>query len=99
MAQVTATFVKVLSGWKGYAQLFRLSTLTDYGEDLDTGAPTGRTDYVIVSAAVVPILGPQTHIFAANAEGECLDWNPIKGSFTGALDHTRAIREAGWVLA
>lgn len=72
------------NGGPGYWRLYRC----DQGGALP--------EYVIVSAAVVPISGPETYIFAANKNGQVTDWIELPGSFRGALDHERALRNAGY---
>ena len=73
-------------------RLYRLSEPIDDGEG-------GTTDYVIVSAKVVDIIyRPETYIFPARADGSVINFTDLPGSFDGAVDHDRAIREAGWTL-
>lgn len=54
------------------------------------------TEYVIVSAAMVPMVGPETYIFPADEAGQVLSWSQLDGSFRGGLDHERALRNAGY---
>ena len=74
------------------ARLYRLSHPVRYGNGGD------RTRTVIVSAAVVPFMGPETYIFPTNDEGDVLDWGELEGSFRGGLDHEAALRGAGYTL-
>ena len=99
MTQITVTFVRKLPDWRGDARLYKLSEPVGYDRDCETGKYAGTTDHVAVSAADVMFSGPETYVFPADAEGEVLDWGAMDGSFRGALDHERAIREAEWVLA
>lgn len=90
-AQITATYVRQIEGWRGDARLFRLSAAVpdDYGE--------ATVDHVIVSA--VHVLGePETYIFPANADGECLNYLEMAGSQRWTTDHEEVIRAAGWEL-
>lgn len=82
----TAKFLHRIQGWTGDARLYRLS------EPLD-----GR-EYVIVSAVVAPFSGPETFIFPATVNGEAIDMIEMEGSFKGGLDHTRALRGAGYAI-
>jgi hypothetical protein len=84
----TAKEVKRLEGWSGDARVYELSSPMTW----DGGA----TDYVIVSATVVPFSGPETYIFPADADGEVLAWGELDGSFQGGLDHERALNGAGY---
>ena len=59
--------------------------------DLDD-RQVGLTDYVVVSAAVVPYTGPETYIFPADSEGNITDRGELPGSYRGGLDHDEAIR-------
>ena len=61
---------------------------------LDT--PLEGCEYVIVSAAVASITGPETYIFPSNREGKITDWGELHGSFRGALDHSQALQNAGY---
>lgn len=54
--------------------------------------------YVVVSAADVPYSGPETYIFPSNEKGTILKYTELPGSFRGALDHARALRNAGYVV-
>lgn len=80
-------------------RLYRLS------EPLD-----GHT-YVIVSAVTLPTAGyvpfvdsfvhgenaaEETYIFACDEAGKITQWGELKGSFKGAKDHARALRNAGY---
>lgn len=59
----------------------------------DSGIPydAGVTSYVIVSA--VP-WSNDTHIFPCTEEGVLLSWLPLES--VGGLDHSRALRVAGY---
>jgi hypothetical protein len=61
------------------------------------------TEYVAVSAVDYEIAPGfpvcETYIFRSNQEGTLMDLDEMTGSFQGAADHERAIREAGWELA
>jgi len=56
----------------------------------------GEVWYVVVSAANVPWSGPETYIFPANEKGIISRHDEQKGSFNGALDHKRALVNAGF---
>ena len=78
-----ATFVKRLDG-RGEGRIYKLSPRL------------GKFTYVWVSAANVLSSGPETYIFGCNAKGEVKEWGELEGSFRGALDHERALRNAGY---
>ena len=62
-------------------------------------AHTRQSQYVIVSATVVPYSGPETYIFAAHKAGdifEVTDWMELDGSYRGELNHTKALSNAGY---
>ena len=58
--------------------------------------PLENKRFVVVSAANVLFSGPETYIFAANQKGTITNWSEMTGSFRGALDHERALRNAGY---
>lgn len=91
----TATFVRDLEGFSGDARLFRLSEPVGYDRDCDTWEFTKRTEFVVVSAAIV-FGGPETYIFPANEDGEILNWAELGGSEQGILDHWEVLRNAGY---
>ena len=70
--------------WSGDARLYRC----------DDGGPL--PGYVVVSATVTPITGPETYIFAANGDGDITNWLELNGLFRGELDHEEALRLAGY---
>lgn len=80
----TATFIKTIDGWRSDARLYSLSE------------PLDGHDNVIVSAVVATFSGPETYIFAATRDGECVDFGELDGSFRGGLDHERALKSAGY---
>jgi len=55
-------------------------------------------EFVIVSAAIVPMSGPETYIFGADPDGEIIDWGELPGSYKGGLNHKRALRDAGYEI-
>lgn len=84
----TAVKVKDLTGYTGYAALYKVDP------------PMAGTDHVIVSATVAMFSGPETYIFPAeNAESERpSDWGELDGSYRGGLDHAEALAGAGYEL-
>lgn len=91
---ITATFVKDLGKGTGSQKLWPLSepVTAGYGEDNET------TEYVVTSATIAMSSGPETYIFASDAEGEITNWGEMTGSFRGELDHEHAIENAGWEI-
>ena len=63
--------------------------------------PLNGHDHVVVSAVDVswPLgNGPETYIFAATEFGEITNYMDLPGSFRGALDHERALKNAGYEI-
>ena len=90
----TATFIQKLPRPVPYvdARLFRLSVpLRGYG------SRATKATYVVVSASCAPGLRrPETYIFAATRRGTIRNWLEMPGSFQGAMDHVRALNDAGY---
>jgi len=74
-----ATFVRDIETMAGDARLYRFEDGT----------------FVVVSAVNAPVTGPETYIFDSDELGVVSNWNELGGSFRGALDHERALRNAG----
>ena len=92
-----ATYVKRIDGWRGDAALYHLNPPTTYmAYDGDEYRPH-ETSFVIVSAVVV-YGEPETYIFPADAEGECLSFGELEGSQKGTLQHGDALRDAGYEI-
>ena len=53
-------------------------------------------EFVVVSAADTIDHGPETYIFAADAEGKVTNFSELDGSFIGSMDHVAALRGAGY---
>ena len=54
-------------------------------------------EHVVVSATVVPYVGGvETYIFPADTEGNVTDWGELAGSYKGGMDHSAALRNAGY---
>lgn len=87
---ITATLVRRIEHWTGDARLYKLSEPVPCWDDK-------TTEYVVVSATTAPFGGPETYVFAADAEGKVTDWSEMSGSFRGGLNHGEAIRNSGWV--
>lgn len=74
-------FIKKLEDWRGDARL--------YADDNGTN--------LVVSAVVEPFGGSlETFIFQADTEGEVSSFLELPGSFRGALDHHKALRNHGY---
>jgi hypothetical protein len=88
-----ATKMKRLEGFTGEAWLYRLEPphVADlYGEEV-------TVEHVVSSATVAPYGGgPETYLFWADEEGEVRRWGELDGSFKGALDCDRAVRNLGY---
>lgn len=89
-----------LENFRGDARVFKLSEPHAYESWDDEKAPE-TYDHVIVAAAVVAFDGPETYIFGAKQEDgqwEIANWREMAGSFKGALDHEKALQDAGYKL-
>lgn len=75
---------RAIPGYNGVANLYRCEP------------PLEGHEYVVVSAAEVMFIGPETYIFPGNAEGEVTDLGELGGSYRGGLDHARALWGAGY---
>lgn len=82
----TAMFVKKLEGFTGDARLYKVSP------------PLEGNAYVVVSATVAAFSGAETYIFPGNEKGEVVEWGELEGSFRGALDHEKALANAGYMI-
>ena len=80
--------------FSGDARLYHLSAPVTYYD----GDTEQKSDYVVVSATMVPYSGPETYIFPADETGAILNWCELNGSFRGGLDHERALTEAGYAI-
>jgi hypothetical protein len=93
----TATFIRDVSRQnrsRGVARLYQVHPPILVEDWLHTGV----YDYVVVSATVVMFSGPETYIFPADEDGTIADFGDLDGSFRGALDHERALTNAGYTL-
>jgi hypothetical protein len=86
----TATFIKKLEGWRGYAALYKLSkSIEDYAGE--------KYDYVIVSA-IRNEMAHETFIFPADKDGKAISMGELKGSMQGTTSHAQVLREAGYEI-
>jgi hypothetical protein len=95
-----ATFVRQLGGkdWRGDARLYRMDPPIEYEywTDDPSSSENSEAGYVVVSAIVSEISGPETYIFPTDGNGKVLDWCELPGSFRGRLDHAAALQGAGY---
>lgn len=89
-----AAFVRNVPGWNGVARLYHVHPPMPFFDGSENDGLT--TDFVIVSAVNVPLSGPETYIFPANKFGEVLTMLEQDGSFRGAMNHERALKNAGY---
>lgn len=82
----TATPIRQLQDWRGNATLYRLSE------------PLEGNEYVVVSG-ISNEWGREAYIFAADADGEVLEWGELPGSYRGDISHVEALRGAGYEVA
>ena len=87
--------------WRGTALLYRVDPPMPY-TSIDMDVPSSymhdTTEFVIVSAVTLrfPETGDETYIFPADADGNVLGWEEIKGSMRGTLNHAEALAAAGY---
>lgn len=74
-----------ISGMEGDARLYKLNK------------PLAGNYYVIVSG-VHNQYTTETYIFSSNKLGDIIDWGELDGSFKGAIDHKRALNNAGYEI-
>lgn len=98
MADKVATFVKDVDGFSSKARLYAVEPPVAYSEWDDGEELQREAGHVIVSATIAPFTGAETYIFPATPGGNVLNWGELDGSFRGALDHERALREAGYAI-
>jgi hypothetical protein len=85
-----ATFVKKADGFVGNAELFRLER-----PKTENGV---RFQFIVVSTIkeAYDTHRPETYIFPAYSNGKVLNWRELKGSFQGAMDISKALRDGGY---
>ena len=85
-----ATFVKKADGFAEHAELFRLEKpKTENGVTFE---------FIVVSAIkkAFDTHRPETYIFPANLRGKVVSWVELEGSFQGAMDIGKALRNGGY---
>ncbi len=95
-----AKWVKELTGpnWHGIVHLFKVSPPVPYDYDWDNERNRKKTSFVVVSAAVIPLSGPETYIFASDRSGSVQDWGELDGSYKGGLSILKALKGAGYIV-
>ena len=85
-----ATFVKKADGFREYAELFRLEK-----PKTENGV---RFQFIVVSTIkkAFDTLRPETYIFPADSRGKVVSWGELEGSFRGAVDISKALRDGGY---
>jgi len=97
MSTKTATFVRVVPGFEGRAELYRVdppAIWLDY--DGDGYEIANKTNYIIVAGVDRPLSGPEMSIFPADQDGNVLDPGKLRGSFQGDIDFEIALHGAGY---
>lgn len=95
----TAKFLRDCDGFASSAKLFELSEPVEYDRPWGDDEPPAKTaKYVVVSAAIVPLTGPETYIFPADEEGKIVSWGELDGSYRGGLVHSTALENAGYTV-
>jgi hypothetical protein len=97
----TATLVKEWTHRLGVKKTYRLSPpIRIESECCECGNVTYRNvDHVVVSACIVPEIGPETYIFEGTEDGQIKNWSEMAGSERGTLDHAEVLRGAGYEVA
>ncbi len=98
-ATKTATFLRDVSKQNRARGVQKLYQVTPPMKSQDWNGNAAEYQYVIVSAVDVMFSGPETYIFPATAGGEIAEWGELEGSFKGALDHEKALHNAGYTVA
>ena len=62
------------------------------------GEAAQHHEYVVVSAVVAYMSGPETYIFPADSNGKITSYSELDGSFRGDLDHVQALTNAGYTV-
>ena len=95
-----AVYLRDVDEYQGVAKLYRVYPGVQYEKyDYSTSTEVPRsTTFIVISAAVVPLSGPETYIFPSDDEGRVIDWYELPGSFRGELDHNKALELGGYVL-
>ena len=91
---MSATYIKDLEGFTGRAALYRVNPPVEW-HDWATEEPR-TANFVVVSAASVMFSGPETYLFPADEKGNIVNWTELEGSYRGGLNHTQALRNAGY---
>lgn len=76
-------------------RVYRCDPPMPRGEDFD-GATKEPAAFVVVSKVVVPFSGPETYIFASDADGDISDFMELPGSMRGEHTHEVVLAEAGY---
>lgn len=85
-----ATFVRKADGFAEHAELFRLERpKTEKGVTFE---------FIVVSTLECAFdTGlPEAYIFPADSRGTVLSWVELEGSFQGAMDISKALRDGGY---
>lgn len=61
-----------------------------------TNPPLDGNKYVIVSAVMAILSGPETFIFPSNKDGDITEFGELNGSYKGGLSHQIALENAGY---
>ena len=85
MTELTATFVKDLTGWQSSAKLWELS------REVEDGYCEVTTRFIITSK-VIAYSGPETYIFPSDPEGDPLSMLEMPGSMKGVVSHEESIK-------
>lgn len=96
MTNKIAHKIKRLEDFKGEAWLFRMEPPHEGHEHVAVSAVTPKPTGITEIDRFPGLLDPETYIFGADPEGVVVSWTELPGSFRGAMDIPRALREAGY---
>jgi hypothetical protein len=54
--------------------------------------------YVVTSISDLAFSGPETYMFAADENGNIINWNELPGSYRGELNHGKCFKEIGYKI-
>lgn len=99
MTNKIAHKIKRLEDFKGEAWLFRMEPPHEGHEHVVVSAVTPKPTGIPAIDTLPGILDPETLIFPTNPDGQVTSWTELPGSFLGAMDIPRALRNAGYEVA
>jgi hypothetical protein len=91
----TATAIKILNHWAGFATVYKVEpAIRPYDYD-ENGI---SYDYVVVSQVNSLYSGPETYMFGSNKDGDVTDWCELPGSRRGSYTHEEVLNDEGYTV-